>query len=409
MDFNEVRQKEFPAMARKTFLDAACVSLAPRRAVLAVKEFTDNTTDCLEASASAHHVAMDAKREKAYSEGARLLHADPEEIALVESTTYGLNVAATALRLPPGSRVLTTNLEFLQVAMPWVMTQGIEVGVVPGREGRFETEDFASAVDDHTRLIVLSSVQWCNGWRVDLKDLGEFCRERGIYLVVDAVQHLGALDFDVRDVHVDIVAAGGHKWLNSPFGCGLLYVRKELIPQINPAFWGYLNVETPVGGWPTYFLTPSIRPVNDWRFVQTAKKFEVGGTSNYPGAIALGESLQIVNELGIRNVEQHNIDLADYCAQRLREVGATLITHTDVPRENRSSMIVFRFYKDLSEEMKLLEELHREGVYVAMRFTSYVGGIRVSCHYFNNEQDVDHLVLCLGRAGAKKAPDYSRD
>lgn len=406
MDLTKVRQEEFPALEDKAFLDAACVSLAPRRAVLAVQEFARSTMDCQESSATAHHVWMDAKREKAYLEAASLLNADPEEIALVESTTHGLNLAATALRLPLGSKVITTSLEFLQVAMPWVMAQGVEVEVVPGRRGRFELVDFTRMADSRVRLIVLSSVQWCNGWRINLKELGDFCRERDIYLVVDAVQHIGAANLNMENVHVDIATAGGHKWLNSPFGCGLLYMRKELVSRIDPPFWGYLNLETPQGGWPTYFSTPTIRPVDNWRFTRTAKRFEVGGTSNYPGAIALGESLRLLNEIDIERVEQHCLSLADYCAQRLRDVGATVITHTDVPRENRSPIVVFRFYEDLREEMGLLEELHRQRVYVSMRFTSCVGGIRVSCHYFNNQQDIDRLISCLRRAGAKKAPNY---
>lgn len=97
MDFHEIRRTEFPALREKAFLDAACVSLAPQRAVRAVKDFADSAADNIEESSSAHHVAMDAMRGKAYEEGARLLNAEPEEIALVESTTYGLNVAAVSL------------------------------------------------------------------------------------------------------------------------------------------------------------------------------------------------------------------------------------------------------------------------------------------------------------------------
>jgi selenocysteine lyase/cysteine desulfurase len=406
MDFQEIRRTEFPALREKAFLDAACVSLAPQRAVRAVKDFADSAADNIEESSSAHHVAMDAMRGKAYEEGARLLNAEPEEIALVESTTYGLNVAALSLPLSAGSKVLTTSLEFLQVAMPWAMAKDLEVVVVPGRGGRFGVEDFAALTDAHTKMIVVSSVEWCNGWRIDIEELGRFCQERAIYFVVDAVQHVGALNFDVKKVHVDMMMAGGHKWLNAPFGAGLLYVNKEHLGKLTFPLWGYLNVVTPENGWATYFATPSIRPVQDWKFVETARRFEIGGTSNYPGAIALGESLGLVNEAGIGNVERHNLDLASYCGDALRGAGASLITHVDVPEANRSAMVVFRFYADMKREVELLEEVHRHGVYVAMRFTSGIGGIRVSCHYFNTRQDIDRLVELVQSAGAKRAPDF---
>ena len=406
MDLQSVREQEYPALHDKAFLDAACVSLAPARAVQAVKAFAESAADCIEEDSSAHHVAMDGMRAKAYEEGARLLHADVDEIALVESTTYGLNAAALSLRMPAGSKVLTTSLEFLQVAMPWAMNKDVSVVIVPGRDGRFDVQDFESLADARTKMIVISSVEWCNGWRIDMEELGRFCLERGIYFVVDAIQHVGALDFDVTKAHVDMMTAGGHKWLNAPFGCGLLYVNKEHLGKLDPPLWGYLNVETPEQGWPGYFGTPSIQPVQDWKFVQSARRLEVGGTSNYPGAVALGESLALVNEIGIAEVERHNLDLASYCADTLRDAGASVVTHTDAPERNRSAIVVYRFYADMAEEVRLMEEVHRHGVYVAMRFTSNIGGMRVSCHYFNTREDVDRLAAVLRQAGARKAPDY---
>ncbi len=409
MDFKKIRAKEFPEVERITFLDAACVSLAPQRTVKALTDFVNYCARNDEESSSAHHVGMDAKRQKAYIEAAKLLNADIEEIALVESTTHGLNIAATSLPLEAGDKVVTTSLEFLQVAMPWCMmrkNKDIEVEVIPGRDGRFETRDFEEAIDDRTKLIVISSVEWCNGWKIDLKELGALCKEKGVYLVVDAVQHVGVNKLDVKEMPMDIMTAGGHKWLNSPFGTGILYVNKELIPKIDPAFWGYLNLKEPEGGWPAYFGNPGISPVNEWEFPDTARKFEIGGTSNYPGAIALGESLGLVNEIGIDNIEKHVFQLTEYAMDRLREVGATLVTHPD--EKHRSGIVIFRFYRSMEEERKLLEEFHKNDVYVAMRFTSNIGGLRISCQYYNLEEDIDRLIDVLRKAGARKKPDYRK-
>lgn len=407
MDMKQGREL-FRGLSDKTFLDAACCSIIPQSTVTALHDFIENCVMSPEPSSSAHHVAMDMRRNEAVEEAAKLLNADLEEIALVESTTYGLNVAATSLPLPPGSKVLTADLEFLQVAIPWTMQKekGITVEVVPSEGGRVEAAQFEKAIDENTRMIVLSSVEWCNGWRVDLKAFGEMCQKHGIYLVVDAVHHLGINELNVKEVHIDILTAGGHKWLNSPFGCGILYINKELLPQIDPVFWGYLCLEDPAGGWPNYFGTPSITPVADWKFTKTAKRFEIGGTSNYLGAIALGESLKVVNQLGIKNIEAHTLALTEYLMDGLEKLGATLVTHRDV--EHRSGIVVFRFYQSLEDENELLAKLHDEKIYVAMRFTSNVGGIRVSCHYFNNKEDIDTLLEALTRIAQEKAPDYSK-
>ncbi len=405
VNFNLARA-EFPIMKQMAFLDAACVSIPPERAVQAVKEFAQYAATCTEESSSAHHVAMDKKRQKAYEEITKLINASTEEIALVESTTHGLNIAANSIKLPFGSKILISDLEFLQVPIPWSMQKdrGVEIALVKNRAGRVLVEDFESAIDDKVKMIVISSVQWCTGWLTDLKSLGELCRQKGIYLVVDAIHQVGAINLDLSKIHVDILTAGGHKWLNSPFGCGFLYVNKEILKQLNPIFWGYLNLGEPEGGWPTYFGTPSITPVRDWNFIETARRFEIGGTSNYPGAIALGESLSLFNELGIENIEKHNVELADYLIAGLHEVGATVITPA-VPG-HRSALVIFRFYDDINLENELLKDLHRNNVYVAMRFTSNVGGIRVSCHFFNNKDDVNALLAQLKVAYNKKKPDY---
>ena len=120
--------------------------------------------------------------------------------------------------------------------------------------------------------------------------------------------------------------------------------------------------------------------------------------------IALGESLKIVNAIGIGEIEKHAVELTDYLMDELESVGAFLVTHRDL--EHRSGMVVFRFYDRLEEENELLRRLHVNGVYVAMRFTSNIGGIRVSCHYFNNQADVDHLIAELRKAREEKPPDF---
>ncbi len=248
-----------------------------------------------------------------------------------------------------------------------------------------------------TRAVVVSSVQWSNGYRLDLAALSELCRREGIFLVVDAVQELGALQMDVRRTPVDLLVAGGHKWLNAPFGCGILYVRREIQAQLGQPSWGYLGLEPPYGGWGTYFSTPSISPVRPYEFVASAKRFELNGTSNYPGAVGLGASLALVNEIGAAQVEQRVLGLAALVREELEAAGARRSSAARSRRRARGSRRS-RSPATPTEDEALLQRLLEQRIYASRRYTSRVGGIRVSTHYFNDEGDVERLAAAVRAA-----------
>lgn len=410
-DFEKVRKEEWPVLETMTFLDAACVSFAPQRAVRAVKAFAEMTARQDEENSSAHHIAMDALRHKAYEEAAKLLNADPEEIALIESTSHGLNIAAQGIPLEDGDNIITTNLEFIQVALPWCVMRkekAIDIRVAKTEDNRFRAEDFAALADGRTKLIVMSTLEWCNGWQTDLKELGDFCHEKGIYLVVDAVQQLGVTKIDTKACHIDILAAGGHKWLNSPYGTGVLYINKETLPKLRQSYAGYLTTTVPEGGWGAYWENPAAPSVHDWTFDETARKFEIGGTANYAGAIALGESLGLVNEIGIENIEARVRQISSYCMDRIEEIGGTLITHRDPG--HFGGIVIARLYEDLDTDRRILKELHKRKIFIAQRFTDYVGGFRISCQYFNNEKDIDTMIEAMKELIAEigRKPDYRK-
>lgn len=411
IDFEKIRKEEWPVLETMTFLDAACVSFAPQRTVKAVKAFADMTAVQEEANSSAHHIAMDSLRHKAYDEAAKLLNADPEEIALVESTSHGLNIAAQGIELQDGDNIITTNLEFIQVALPWCVMRkdkNIDICVCKTEDNRFTAKDFASLVDDKTKLIVMSTLEWCNGWQTDLKELGDYCKEKGVYLVVDAVQQLGVTKIDTKACHIDILTAGGHKWLNSPYGTGVLYVNKETLPKLKQSYAGYLNTTVPEGGWGAYWENPAAPSVNNWTFDNTARKFEIGGTSNYTGAIALGESLALVNEIGIENIEKRVREIAVYCMDRIEEIGGTLITHRDPG--HFGGIVIARLYDDLDVDRMILKKLHARRIFIAQRFTDFIGGFRISCQYFNNEKDIDTMIDAMKELIKEigREPDYKK-
>ncbi len=407
MDVREAREC-FPGLAGKVFLDAACVSLAPRQSAEAVESFLSRVLTCPERDSSSHHVALDALRRPAYDEAVRLLEAHEDEIALVESTTHGLNVVAQAIPFQPTDNVVICDLEFLQTAIPWVKLRDegriAEVRMARNVDGAVPIEALAALIDEHTRAVVVSTVQWCNGYRLDLAALSALCRERGVLLVANAIHQLGAVKLSVRETPVDFLVAGGHKWLNSPLGCGLLYVNRDVLPTLRQSMWGYLGLAEPDGGWPCYFGTPSITPLRAYEFPLTARRFELNGTANYPGAIALGASLKLVNEIGIETVTARVLELSAKAWDGLAELGVRVVTPRDPA--TRSGITTFQVSDEPGENEGFLQRLLDERIYVAMRYTSGVGGIRVSTHYFNNEEDLDALFGAVRRLldGRRRVP-----
>ena len=390
-------RQHFPGLHDKTFLDAACVSLAPRPAVEAIEKFLDLAMICPLESSTHHHIFMDEMRAAARPACAALIGARDDEIALVESTTHGLSLAADAIPLEPGDHVLLSDLEFLQVAVPWTQKKkdGIEIDVVPNHKGEVRAEDFAARITPRTRVITVSTVQWTNGYRLDLAAFSRLCRERGVWLVVDAIQQLGALPLNVQETPVDILACGGHKWLNSPFGCGFLYINRNSQARLRPPIAGYLDIQDPAGGWGEYFQTPTITPVQNYRYVESARRFESGGTANYPGAVGLAASLKLIQELGPERIEAHIRGLTDSLLRGLDKLGIEVVTPRAV--QNRSGIITFSV-GTAEQNVALMTRLQERKILVSVRYTSGVGGIRVSCHFYNSQEDVERLLNAVGES-----------
>jgi selenocysteine lyase/cysteine desulfurase len=382
----------FPGTRDCVFLDAACVSLLPTQAATALADITQELLTCPSRDASAHHIKLDQSADRPRREAARLIGCAPADVALIESTTQGLQAVAATVPLGQGDRVLVGATEFMGLAVPWIPrqeSQGFRLEVVPHRDGRLLVEDFARAVDGRTRMILLSSVQWNNGYRADLAAFSELARARNLVLVVDAIQQLGAVALDVGTTPVDFLVTGGHKWLNAPVGRGFLYVHPRWQERLRPAAWGYLNVCQPPEGWANYFATPAIPAVRDYEFHRDARAFEIGGTANYPGNAALGAALALVNELGIDNVTRYVVDLTEALIEGLRGAGATVVTPP--ARESRSGIVTFTLGQGVAADTAALQRLLDRRILVSQRYTAGVGGLRVSVHFFNNRDDIGRL------------------
>lgn len=377
----------------KTFFDTACVGLAPVTARQAISKFLNLVVECPAQDISEHHIAMDEMKNEATIEAAKLLNTSIDNLALIESTTHGLNIAANSIPFEPDDEVLLANTEYLQVAIPFAKKHEMGslkiVPVHPTKPGHFLLSDFESKIGKNTKAICLSAVQWCTGQRLFSKELGELCRTKKIWLIIDGIQELGALNVDVNNRYCDFYIAGGHKWLNAPYGCGIMYMSHRA-QQLEPPNFGYLNLDTPQEGWGRFFQIPTQTPFRDYHFPKKAKTFGIGGTGNYPGAIGLAESIKIVNQIGCEVVSNRVEQLALFLREHLKKIGATLVSPSEPV--DLSGITIFRLFDSYERDIAALNYLQSRRIFLSIRYTNGSGGLRVSTHYFNNEEDV--LRLC---------------
>ncbi|MFJ9627749.1 aminotransferase class V-fold PLP-dependent enzyme [Streptomyces sp. NPDC101175] len=391
-DFTTCVRREFPALAHKTYLDSACIGVAPLRAVRAVTDLAQGMQYCHAESGTDMHGRLNELRAAARPLAARLIGAEPSDIALLESTTHGLKVAMESLPLHAGDQVLIPDLEFIQMGVLWrqLKDRGITVRTVPHDPGgRFGVDAVRAELTRDVKVLALSSVQWTNGFRADLGALSELCRGRGVWLVVDAAQHLGALPFHVRRTPVDILVCGGHKWLCSPFGAGFMYLDPAVRPRLRRPLAGFFAARPPARTWGEAFLRADLGPLRDYEFSDDAYAWETGGTGNYPGAVGLSAALSLFLELRPQRVEAQLRTLTDYLVEGLDRRGLPVVS----PREARHRSGILTFGTGNTDtDLSLLRALLAAGVAVSVRYTSGVGGIRVSCHVYNTLGDLDALL-----------------
>jgi selenocysteine lyase/cysteine desulfurase len=365
---------EIPVTTQCAYLNHAGMAALPRRAAERIKALADTVSQ----SGDRRWLERNAEVERVRGLAARLLGArDPHEVTFVENTSTGISMIAEGFAWKPGDNVVSAQLEFPSNVYPWMglADRGVEYRTVPERDGRIHEDELLSLIDDRTRMLVLSSVQYASGYRADLRKLGTACRERGVLFVLDVIQSLGALAHNVEDELIDAAVASSHKWLLGPEGIGVLYVSDRVIDQIRPVRSGWR----------------SMKNLFDWTemevdFAAGAKRFE-SGTLNVYGIHAFGASLDMLLEAGAAAVEERVLALTERAAAGLAERGFTVISSR---RPGETSGIVSAVHPK-REAKDLVRDLAARDVVVAAR----AGRFRVSPHFYNTEDEIDRMLEAL--------------
>ncbi|ARZ72569.1 aminotransferase class V-fold PLP-dependent enzyme [Streptomyces sp. HU2014] len=388
---------EFPSVGQAAYLDTACIGIAPRTAVRAVRDFVDQVHQVPPDSGTAHHGRLNRARDAARPRVAELIGAQARDIALMESATHALNTAALALPLASGDVVAVPETEYIQMGVTWsqLESRGVKICRIPHEDGSITVDTIDRYLDFHVSALALSSVQWTTGFRADIASISELCRERGIMLLVDGAQHIGAVPFDVSRTPVDVLVSSGHKWLNSPFGTGFLYLSPGIRPRLNRPLHGFFAANPPAATWGEAFLRPDTDPFQEFTYTDDARAWETGGTANYPGGIGLSAAVDLLLAHGIDEVWARVFSLTEHLLEGLLRTGVHIVTPRAV--EHRSGIVTFTTGHNASD-IALAERLSASGVAVSVRYAGGMGGIRVSCHWFNSPADVDRLLATVSGA-----------
>ena len=364
---------EFPILEHTTYLNSCSQGALSHRVRRAYEEYLDGWD---ERGAEWEHWVERA--ETARSAFARLLHAEPEELAVTTSVSQGVNGIVSALPLgrEGRNRIVISEYEFPtvgQIAHAQELRGAEVVHVRPDASGAIPVERFAEVIDDRTALVCCTTVSYRTGHRHDIAAIARLAHAHGALCLADSYQAVGAVDLDVRALGVDFVTGGTVKYLLASAGLGFLYVRRELLDRLLPTQTGWFADED-------IFQMD----ISDYSPAADARRFDAG-TPPVPNIYAGIAGVSIIEEAGVAAVEKHVAGLAARLIEGLDDLGATVVTPTDPAR--RGPLVCARS----SDVDTLVRELDAERIVASSRDDR----VRLALHLYNTDEDVDTVLDAL--------------
>lgn len=377
--FQEWRRRAFPFFQTKIFLTHASVAPLPAVARDALIEYSK-----LLANRGQFEPSDEEMYNRAKSRAARLMigtETSHEDVAFAGSTSQALGIVATGIDWKAGDNCVVADGDFPANVIPWKNLQHrheIDVRMIPFRPTmQITLDDVKPLVDSRTRIVSLCSANFLSGCPINIAEIGQWLRERNVLFCVDAIQTLGAIQFDAT--YVDFVCADAHKWLMGPNGLAVLWSRKAARQQLRPAILGWLAPKER-DNWFAYDTTP----------LESAECFEPGAR-NFLGAVALDAVLAQHEEIGAQTVEERIVALRNHAVRVLETANCELL-YSPQPHE-KAGIVSFRHPQRDTEE--LFDSLSE---HFALSIRADKAGqkwIRVSAGWMNTEGDLDELAKHL--------------
>lgn len=374
-------QKEYGFLGDEIFLNVSQVVMPPKRVQKAYESFMKNYVKAYgEGVVDTAWRIVEGCRQKLGT----LVNAEhTHEIAFVKNTAEGMSILASGYPLKPGDSVVIADQEHQSTLFPWINAheqRGIELHVVKSVNGEIPTESMAAAIDDTTKILVVSSAQFSTGFMADLAALGNACKEKGVIFAVDGIQTLGRIDLDVQALGIDYLAAGSNKGLLGTLGCGFVYCSDRIVQKIIPPYAGYQSTVSHVS-------PPSI--TSDFERLEWyphARRFESGNLS-YNCINALDKGVELLLELGVKEIETHVLALEKYLRQQIADIPLHVVQPADA--KYWSGIVCIYYPKNRDEEV--VDILKRYQIHGTIRG----GYIRLGIDFYNTEAQMDIVAQAL--------------
>jgi len=363
---------EFPILQHGHYANHAAIAPWPLATSRAVSAFSFENSQ-LGPEKYSHWLKREAQLRQMLANMLKAASAD--DIALLKNTTEGICTVASGIDWRPGDNLVLPLGEFPSNRLPWLALQqrGVEVREVDIRADTEPEQALLRHMDERSRLLAVSAVQWTDGLRLQLATLGAACRRNNSYFFVDAIQQLGALQMDVEACGIDFLAADGHKWMLTAEGIAVFYCRKAVREKLELTQHGWRMVDEP------YRFKRA-----HWRPASTAARFEAG-SPNMLGQAAMHASVGLLQEVGMANVETLIIENSLRLSEGLASMpGIELLRPVDLPRV--SPIVSFRVPgKDPAEVQRALQ--HRQ-LSCAVRSEA----IRLSPHFYQAGEPLQDML-----------------
>lgn len=365
IDWAQIR-RDFPVLENTAYLNSAAAGPVVRPAMEAATNFYREMME----EGDARWDEWLERREIVRRRIAAFINAEPDEIALTTNTSSGMNIIVDALE--GRGDVISCELEFPVSTITW-LHRGVSVNPIEAIEGELRIEDVRRAMNERTAIICLSHVQYSNGFRANLEELGN--SKTNHTFVVNASQSAGAFKLDVKRMQIDALCATGHKWMLSGYGSGFVYLSRRLLEETRARAIGWLSVEEP-------FADRN----REFHVRQDAAARTEWGCPHFAGIFALGASVDYLLNIGTENIEQCVLALNRHLTERLTSEGWRVLS----PLRNESSRSGETLVAT-ERPKRVVAHLARHNVAV----TEKPEGIRISTHFFNNEADIERLIAAL--------------
>jgi cysteine desulfurase/selenocysteine lyase len=357
-----ISAEDFPILNHGLYANHAAIAPWPRVTTEAVVDFARENS---ELGPEKYNRWLLRETQLKQRLGVLLNAASADDIALLKNTTEGICTVANGIDWQSGDNIVIPAGEFPSNRLPWLALKplGVEVREVDIRACEDPEQALLSKIDKRTRLLSVSAIQWTDGLRLKLKNLGTFCQQHGVLFFVDAIQLLGAMQIDVQDCRIDFLAADGHKWLLAPEGLAVFYSRASSRQQLNLSQHGWRMVDEP------YQFNRQ-----QWTPSETAARFEAGSPNTLCQA-AMHASVGVLLDTGMPKVEQLISENSALLSKELTGIpGVELVRKFD---PQRASGIV-SFKPPHANPVEVHRNLKKHGLICAVRGD----GVRLSPHFY---------------------------